>query len=278
MSAFNIGGNKLVNLGCGGRFHPAWLNVDIHPCDPSVQKCNLLEKLPFAAGSFEGVYHSHVLEHMTREDGLKFLRECHRVLRASGIIRVAVPDLEAIARVYLEALGKAVDGDRRWAPRYDWIMLEMYDQTVRDSSGGQMFGYVRNGSAEDIAFVRERMGDELTRMILEAGSAKVHSPSVGERLRSLVRKSRKGLSRLMLSRNERRAIEIGAFRLSGEMHKWMYDRYSLKNALVEAGFSTARVVTATESSITNWASYNLDTNSDGGIYKPDSLYMEAMRD
>jgi hypothetical protein len=34
---------------------------------------------------------------------------------------------------------------------------------------------------------------------------------------------------------------------------------------------------ADESYITNWTSFNLDTEPDGSIYKPDSLYMEAVK-
>lgn len=71
--------------------------------------------------------------------------------------------------------------------------------------------------------------------------------------------------------------EIGEFRLSGEVHRWMYDRVSLAEILVEAGFRSPRKVGATESAIPGFASCALDTEADGEVRKPDSLYMEATK-
>ena len=57
----------------------------------------------------------------------------------------------------------------------------------------------------------------------------------------------------------------------------MYDRYSLARSLTEAGFGRARPVGPTESRIPGWADYRLDTEPDGTVYKPDSLFMEASK-
>lgn len=134
---------KCLNLDCGQRFHPDWVNLDILPTSPSVRQWDLANDLPFPDASFDVVYHSHVLEHFSKADGLQLLRSCFRVLKPSGVIRIAVPDLEQIARLHIEALEKSLDGDPRWQSRYEWILLEMYDQTVRRSSGGEMPAYLR---------------------------------------------------------------------------------------------------------------------------------------
>ena len=65
------------------------------------------------------------------------------------------------------------------------------------------------------------------------------------------------------------------FRTSGEVHFWLYDKFSLSKLLTETGFRNIKVCRADESRIMNWSSFNLDTNPDGTIYKPDSFYMEA---
>ena len=57
-------GSPLLNLGCGGRRHPAWTNVDLVPAGPDVIAADLRQPLPFAAGSFQAVYAAHVLEHL----------------------------------------------------------------------------------------------------------------------------------------------------------------------------------------------------------------------
>jgi predicted SAM-dependent methyltransferase len=267
--------SRHLNLGCGERFHPEWVNLDLHPANPSVRGWDLQEELPFADGSFDVVYHSHVLEHFSKAEGLRLLQRCCRVLRPKGIIRVAIPDLERIARLYLEALDKSVAGDRAWQNRYDWMLLEMYDQTVRDVSGGEMLTYLNRDPIPEQDFVASRLGGELRRLkTSRPEDTDQGPPRLGLRIRNLA--SRK-IARLALGRKGIQAHDLGAMRISGEVHRWMYDRFSLARALEEAGFSSPRKLGATESSIVDWASFNLDTESDGTVYKPDSLFMEAIR-
>ena len=99
---------KLLNLGCGERYHGDWVNVDIVATGPGVMVHDLDRGLPFDDDSFDAVYHSHVLEHLAKERAPVFLDECFRVLKPGGIIRVAVPDLETIARLYLKNLEEAI--------------------------------------------------------------------------------------------------------------------------------------------------------------------------
>ena len=266
---------RCLNLGCGERFHQDWTNLDIRPTGPDVQAWNLGEELPFSDGSFDVVYHSHVLEHFSKAEGLRLLRRCCRVLCIGGMIRVVVPDLEEIARLYLEALNKSLVGDPVSQKRYEWILLEMYDQTVRDSPGGEMLAYLKRDPIPEREFVEGRIGGELRRMTGENRAKRVRSPAqLTSRLANLL--SRKA-ARLFFGRRGIQAHDLGAFRLSGEVHRWMYDRYSLARALEMAGFQSAEKKGAAESSIPGWASFNLDTEPDGSIYKPDSLYMEATR-
>src|SRR6266576_6947071 len=98
---------KGLNLGCGTRFHPEWTNIDVGYVNPHVQIHDVRKGLPFLDDTFDVVYHSHLLEHLPRESALPFSQECYRVLKRGGIIRVAVPDLERIARLYLQTLAKA---------------------------------------------------------------------------------------------------------------------------------------------------------------------------
>ncbi|MBL8023285.1 MAG: methyltransferase domain-containing protein [Elusimicrobia bacterium] len=56
--------------------------------------------LPFENNSLENVYSSHFLEHLNSNDGLVLLKEIHRVLRPKGRVRICVPDLEYVFRLY----------------------------------------------------------------------------------------------------------------------------------------------------------------------------------
>jgi predicted SAM-dependent methyltransferase len=42
-----------------------------------------------------------MLEHLSRDQARFVLRECHRVLRPGGSLRLVVPDLEVLVRAYL---------------------------------------------------------------------------------------------------------------------------------------------------------------------------------
>ena len=69
----------------------------------------------WADGSVECVYTCHLLEHLTYEDGLRLLREAHRVLRPGGALRVGVPDFRLFARAY--AAGD-IEFSRQYFERY----------------------------------------------------------------------------------------------------------------------------------------------------------------
>jgi predicted SAM-dependent methyltransferase len=255
---------KLLNLGCGRRYHPAWVNVDFHSAGPGVMVCNLNHGLPFADNSFDVVYHSHLLEHFPKRYAPVFLQECFRALKPGGVIRVVVPDLEQIVRLYLVLLEKAIQGDEEAQKRYDWIMLEMFDQLVRNQPGGDMLDYWKRNPMPAESFVIERLGSE----VLDALAVLRYSSSSALTLESNARPS---------FSKEPDPRQIGQFRLSGEVHQWMYDRYSLRVLLQNVGFRNIRVCRADESDIPSFNSHLLDIEADGSVRKPDSLFMEARK-
>jgi predicted SAM-dependent methyltransferase len=271
----------LLNLGCGGRFHPAWTNIDFVSRDRTVIAHNLNQGIPFADATFDVVYHSHVLEHFSKTVANNFLQECYRVLRPQGVLRVAVPDLEQIARTYLFALEKASSGCQEWARNYEWILLEMYDQTVRNKSGGEMITYLQQEKLVNEQFILDRCGIEAKNLIA-ANTSLQTEPRVKVLLKQIYRFCRYAnyrqdrLFKLLLGK-EYTTWQIGKFRQNGEPHQWMYDRYSLALLLEQSGFRNIIQRSPTQSYIPNWDSFNLDTEPDGTVYKPDSLFVEAIK-
>jgi hypothetical protein len=85
-----------------------------------------------------------------------------------------------------------------------------------------------------------------------------------------------GVVTLLLGNKGKTALRQGLFRVSGEIHQWMYDRFSLRRALLEAGFTDVHVCSADESRILGFTGYNLDTIN-GVVRKPDSLFMEGVK-
>lgn len=64
---------------------------------------------------------------------------------------------------------------------------------------------------------------------------------------------------------------------AGEVHQWMYDRYSLCQLLERVGFGDVLQEKACTSRIEGWESFHLDADKDGTPYMPESLYLEAMK-
>ncbi len=280
---------QYLNLGCGSRFHPDWTNIDFTSTGKGVIVHNLNQGIPFPDSSFDVVYHSHVLEHFPKQMADVFMKECHRILRPQGVLRIAVPDLEQIVKTYLQAMEKAINGDAEWEENYDWMLLEMYDQTVRNKSGGAMIEFLVREEISNRDFIIDRcgiegkklleMGKELYEQKLLAVSTKKTFKQKLKPIYHFFRHSqyRRNFFLKLLLGKEYQSLEIGRFRQGGEIHQWMYDRYSLSKILEKHGFSKVIQRSATESYIDNWMNFNLDTEPDGTVYKPDSLYMEAVR-
>ena len=274
----------LLNLGCGHRLHPAWINVDYVATEAGVMAYDLMHGIPFSDESVDVVYHSHFLEHLSRAAAETFVHECFRVLRPQGLLRVVVPDLENVVRAYLAALEKVSDGSQAWSANYDWLLLEMLDQFVRETQGGEMQIWLVQAHLPNKEFVMQRCGTEVAALIERgrSGQQTPQSRTITTEWRKLLRFSRyphylrEILLRLALGK-EYHALQIGRFRKSGETHQWMYDRFSLERLLRRCGFEQIQQKTPTESDIPNWATFHLDVEPDGAAYKPNSLYMEAMK-
>ena len=159
MSSLSMKCNNYLNVGCGLKYHPGWVNVDMHSTSPHVISHNLLKGIPFPDNRFAVVYHSQVLEHFPKDKAEGFLSECYRVLAPGGIIRIVVPDLENIAREYLRLLDENLENPGPVsAANYEWILLELYDQTVRDRWQGNMGPYLKQKEMINEEYVLSRTG------------------------------------------------------------------------------------------------------------------------
>lgn len=158
-----------INLGCGLSIAPGWINVDgslnalvaswphfshrlfyrfsgANQYYSRERYCSLLvenefvhhdlsRSIPFVSESVDFIYTSHFLEHLTRAEGARLLRESFRVLRPGGILRVCVPDLAYAVGLYaggaavnmLENYFFVADGGSRFARHkymYDFPLLK----------------------------------------------------------------------------------------------------------------------------------------------------------
>jgi predicted SAM-dependent methyltransferase len=293
--------NKInyLNAGCGAKFHPAWTNIDMGSNSPYVYAYNFLNGFPYEDNQFDVVYHSQVLEHFPKEKAGVFLSECLRVLRPGGILRVVVPDLENIVSEYLRLLRENLEApSKQSTANYDWMLLEMYDQTVRNHSGGQMAVFLTQPELPNEQYIVERIG-YVGQSLINSVRANIQpvapSPEIAESITPtkalvtvgystrLIRFMKRSLFKLLRPTQrvadaevETEASRIGRFRLAGEVHMWMYDQFSLTRLLSQSGYEKVVRLDPYKSGIPDWYIYELDVKDDL-VFDPTSLFMEARK-
>lgn len=102
-----------LNLGCGVSFYKGWLNInywqnipELFYKDPNgvegtfLLNWNLVKGIPLESDSVDICYHSHFLEHLSYEDGIRMIREVYRVLKPGGVHRLVLPDLRKWVNAY----------------------------------------------------------------------------------------------------------------------------------------------------------------------------------
>jgi len=273
-------GPALLNLGCGTNIHPAFVNVDINP-GPGVVAHDLRQGIPFPDGTFDLVYHSTMLSTMRPADALAFTRDCRRVLKPGGVLRIVTEDLEQMCRVYLDKLEGALKGDPQSAADYEWMMLELYDQATREQDGGGMMAYLLQDPLINEQFIYSRVGVQGKSMVAgaraRARARQAQQPTPSHPLSALKTRMRQLVLETLLGQDGLQAYRVGKFKLtSGQVSYRMYDRYSLSQLLLRAGLGNVSLKTPTESAYPRWAEVTLDV-AEGVPARPHSLIMEGIR-
>ncbi len=96
----NASNGMQIHLGCGKRYIPGFVHIDLADF-PHIDYRRRIDSLPmFDDETVDLIYCSHALEYFDRIEALLVLAEWYRVLRKGGLMRLAVPDFEALAKVY----------------------------------------------------------------------------------------------------------------------------------------------------------------------------------
>ena len=120
----------MLHIGCGDVHLEGWVNIDLDS-----PKADLLhdmrQPLPFGDGSVDYIYSEHFIEHLTIDEGLFTLRECYRVLKPAGVVRIATVDLRYVLFRYFFGWRH-----QDWIERYGYAWLktpaEMVNLVMRE--------------------------------------------------------------------------------------------------------------------------------------------------
>ncbi|OGA24049.1 MAG: hypothetical protein A3I02_14860 [Betaproteobacteria bacterium RIFCSPLOWO2_02_FULL_67_26] len=131
-----------LNLGCGDKLLPGYVNVDIAESRGDVKPdvlCDLRRLSPFPDGTVDEVLSVHVVEHFWRWEVVDVLREWARVLRPGGRMILECPNLHSACEAFLRdpdaASGPGPEGQRTmWVfygdPRWrDPLMVHRWGYT-----------------------------------------------------------------------------------------------------------------------------------------------------
>jgi len=94
---------------------------------------DIRKRLKFETDSVDYIYSSHLLEHLFKAEALLFLKECFRILKKEGKIRICLPDWESLKmQPSFENSGfaknqKEMKNSHKWA----WTNKEL-TQVLRD--------------------------------------------------------------------------------------------------------------------------------------------------
>lgn len=103
-----------LHLGCGKNYFKGWVNIDINS-DTADLKADVTKGLPYEANTVDIIYNEHFIEHLDDTSGVELLKECYRVLKKGGIIRIATLDLDYLCLKYITSWEKQ-----------DWIQNRGY--------------------------------------------------------------------------------------------------------------------------------------------------------
>jgi len=173
----------------------------------------------------------------------------------------------------LDKLQSNDDADE--ANKYDWIRIEIFDQMVRDRSGGEMKAFVEQCDEQMKAYLMQRIGYTFTSFSAPKPAAGRDYATINGLYR-IAKKILNKLVRMVTDRIESETSKIGRFRQSGEVHRYMHDVYSLTRLLKAEGFSTITKVDPYTSTIPDWEMYELDVIK-GQPDGPLALYLEARK-
>lgn len=129
---------KKLHLGSGKVYIPGFTNVDIFTSCRADEYADVTS-LPYEKESFDLIYASHILEHVHRHMVVATLSHWRTILRTAGILRLAVPDFDAVVDYY------------RKTSNLDSVMGLLY--------GGQTYHLNRH----TVAFDAITLGRDLTR-------------------------------------------------------------------------------------------------------------------
>ena len=90
-----------LNIGCGTLPLQGWINIDLIGL-PVDLIWDIRYPLPFGTNTVDAIFHEHVIEHLNPLHGYSLLKDCYRMLKPGGIMRIVAPDASKYLHSYID--------------------------------------------------------------------------------------------------------------------------------------------------------------------------------
>lgn len=274
----NINKKLLLNIACGNVYikNKSWINLDIISKDKYVKKINLLKKLPFNNETVDAIYCAHFLEHIPVHKVKDFLKECFRILKKNGVLRLVLPDFESLTKEYLKQV------KLKNYTKSKIVQMSIIDQCVRRVPGGELgkfYNILLNEKKNKkhlikylnylngVNFIKYKKKKRDLFFFIEKIFFFINEKFINFWIKSVVFFLPKAFVEQNIS-----------FARIGEMHHWLWDFYSLYDHLKQSGFNKIKKLTYNKSSYKGHELFMFDKNKKNAKTRGiESMYVEGIK-
>lgn len=188
---------KNLNIGAGRFYHPYWTNVDFDTdwYKRFKMKINIShdlfsrEQLPIKDNEVNLIYCSHTIEHIDDSSALFLLKECNRLLKPGGGLRVTMPNINLLYDAFLRndlRLYEDIDTHRATAEKNPkFVSIEQYflDQVASQIAEKDTITDCEKLTDEDIRSVLKQMPfEEALDYFVSKCSLELHKETPGNHI------------------------------------------------------------------------------------------------
>ena len=109
---------RKLQIGAGVNTPAGWLHTNFYPIEPfrsDIIFMDATRPFPFGDEQFDYIYSEHMIEHVPYLGGLFMLKECFRVLKPGGRLRILTPDFAFLLRLLAPDAGRLEKDYVTWA-------------------------------------------------------------------------------------------------------------------------------------------------------------------
>ena len=224
---------KLVNLACGTSYinNSDWINLDFNSESKNVITTNIIDSIPLNKENVDFVYSSHFIEHLNKDDLNKVLNHIYKILKPGGILRISTPNFQYLAKEYLNLI-EAKKVDKNFKNKIRFIKLIIFDQIFRSKSGGELKKFYQVIKTDLIQYCEDLCGT------FKRGQRPMKIDPLNKlkcfTFKKFIYKLRILFALIILPKSfKKNNVSMAQ---TGELHKWLYDYFDLKDILIQKGF------------------------------------------